>query len=77
MIISIHSLRVEGDRSQSARWDDLIISIHSLRVEGDPSAVLSLPSLQRISIHSLRVEGDFHQFYHLYHLRYFNPLPPC
>ena len=34
-IISIHSLRVEGDAAEHFRDDRWIISIHSLRVEGD------------------------------------------
>ena len=38
--ISIHALRVEGDKSASGEWKKQIISIHALRVEGD----LCLPS---------------------------------
>ena len=33
--ISIHALRVEGDRDVGAHVADLYISIHALRVEGD------------------------------------------
>ena len=33
--ISIHSLRMEGDRIGSGLADSLRISIHSLRMEGD------------------------------------------
>ena len=33
--ISIHSLRMEGDRMPAAVPVDLYISIHSLRMEGD------------------------------------------
>ena len=34
-IISIHALRVEGDKSNGYLYVDLYISIHALRVEGD------------------------------------------
>ena len=34
-IISIHSLRVEGDQKPDVLAEVLRISIHSLRVEGD------------------------------------------
>ena len=34
-VISIHSLRVEGDRNAKAAIAKAEISIHSLRVEGD------------------------------------------
>ena len=35
-VISIHSLRMEGDKSPVGGWETLIdISIHSLRMEGD------------------------------------------
>ena len=74
--ISIHSLRVEGDRRILTMQAEGAISIHSLRVEGD----LRRPpdfAPPCISIHSLRVEGD-----DLCHgiggiLIDFNPLPPC
>ena len=56
-VISIHSLRVEGDTEITGMEQELEISIHSLRVEGDPR-ILSLRSVPTISIHSLRVEGD-------------------
>ena len=55
--ISIHSLRVEGDRSALHREDRYHISIHSLRVEGDVKTVYDIMT-DTISIHSLRVEGD-------------------
>ena len=35
LIISIHSLRMEGDRSFASSRSSLRISIHSLRMEGD------------------------------------------
>ena len=57
LVISIHSLRVEGDAAMTTLVERQRISIHSLRVEGDNTA--STPALRRtISIHSLRVEGD-------------------
>ncbi len=57
-MISIHALRVEGDRIVTRPRNGLRrISIHALRVEGD-----SPPYTSRIepdiSIHALRVEGD-------------------
>ncbi len=67
--ISIHSLRVEGDKKLFALDKCNLISIHSLRVEGDFAERIS-NDIKDISIHSLRVEGD--------DLRFFNipPLPP-
>ena len=56
-LISIHSLRMEGDVIRSFHDDTVCISIHSLRMEGDvyrPSASVT----DKISIHSLRMEGD-------------------
>ena len=35
--ISIHSLRMEGDKSKIDDWLEHFISIHSLRMEGDRS----------------------------------------
>ena len=37
-IISIHSLRMEGDPVLLRRFAEFGISIHSLRMEGDPKA---------------------------------------
>ena len=57
-MISIHALRVEGDRGES--WTAInakTISIHALRVEGDWAWLRWEMALQ-ISIHALRVEGD-------------------
>ena len=57
LVISIHTLRVEGDHIQIAARCIILISIHTLRVEGDwqfPDGHGALP----ISIHTLRVEGD-------------------
>ena len=58
-LISIHALRVEGDRERggnSAPTD--IISIHALRVEGDHVRDFLPELIIHISIHALRVEGD-------------------
>ena len=56
--ISIHSLRVEGDRFfVQALCNPAKISIHSLRVEGDVLDAYG-KKVDKISIHSLRVEGD-------------------
>ena len=57
-IISIHSLRVEGDIKEHFHSFPISISIHSLRVEGDLLYSLLYRSKHLISIHSLRVEGD-------------------
>ena len=56
--ISIHALRVEGDRypeQYDARFE---ISIHALRVEGDSMREVVTLKEYYISIHALRVEGD-------------------
>ena len=57
--ISIHSLRMEGDRMKLF-FQPVInrISIHSLRMEGDMRCSSKPEHLQNISIHSLRMEGD-------------------
>ena len=58
--ISIHALRVEGDRRRTFRTGlHRQISIHALRVEGDGGAGMPLGYIVGISIHALRVEGDF------------------
>ena len=58
--ISIHALRVEGDRllKQAGRFF-VFISIHALRVEGDLHEPLGVKHVTIISIHALRVEGDW------------------
>ena len=56
--ISIHALRVEGDRHASRAASTLTISIHALRVEGDFSQLANQVFKCDISIHALRVEGD-------------------
>ena len=56
--ISIHALRVEGDKAHGIAVAKSVISIHALRVEGDqPGTVGDREST--ISIHALRVEGDY------------------
>ena len=57
IIISIHSLRMEGDGYIKALIRKDIISIHSLRMEGDSGVVVAVVGFG-ISIHSLRMEGD-------------------
>ena len=57
-IISIHSLRMEGDKSIYGNGLTEPISIHSLRMEGDIQLVCLLIRSTFISIHSLRMEGD-------------------
>ena len=57
-VISIHTLRVEGDTQAAAfPTEESVISIHTLRVEGDPLHALPV-GVVNISIHTLRVEGD-------------------
>ena len=56
--ISIHALRVEGDRGFYFILRRLPISIHALRVEGDAIGTGLLEQHSYISIHALRVEGD-------------------
>ena len=57
-VISIHALRVEGDKSGVLLLRQSHISIHALRVEGDGKYPSLSLKRQRISIHALRVEGD-------------------
>ena len=57
--ISIHALRVEGDKLAAFLNKMLEISIHALRVEGDSCVRASLLMFIVISIHALRVEGDY------------------
>ena len=74
--ISIHALRVEGDRRLAwlgALWKQ--ISIHALRVEGDRGKV-DVGTANAISIHALRVEGDLSACRWPLRSRYFYPRPP-
>ena len=74
--ISIHTLRVEGDRSGFVGRLLTWISIHTLRVEGDFAQYSAAFNDWFISIHTLRVEGDMAvELYHLDTLD-FNPHPP-
>ena len=58
-VISIHSLRKEGDPKRYSRWGvNQKISIHSLRKEGDVYHSTRARGCYFISIHSLRKEGD-------------------
>ena len=57
-LISIHALRVEGDRIVTlVNIESIEISIHALRVEGDIFS-RACTRVVKISIHALRVEGD-------------------
>ena len=73
--ISIHSLRMEGDKELRRLNNETQISIHSLRMEGDRKAVFRA-LLLFISIHSLRMEGDLTGKYKCVWHNNFNPLPP-
>ena len=57
-VISIHSLRMEGDNPWKDAKYDPYISIHSLRMEGDIRTGNYKTFHIVISIHSLRMEGD-------------------
>ena len=74
--ISIHSLRMEGDKALEAQKEELEISIHSLRMEGDLRHAQHIPIRGYISIHSLRMEGDLRQPKPSAGSNHFNPLPP-
>ena len=74
-VISIHSLRMEGDRFVVPHMRQTDISIHSLRMEGD-SGLRHLVTNFGISIHSLRMEGDPSSVRKDLHGGNFNPLPP-
>ena len=56
--ISIHTLRVEGDPTNTVPVAVTAISIHTLRVEGDSRVMYKADKPRTISIHTLRVEGD-------------------
>jgi len=58
-LISIHSLRAEGDTNFYYEHPEYAeISIHSLRAEGDDDIDELTVLATLISIHSLRAEGD-------------------
>ena len=73
--ISIHALRVEGDRVGCRTVGNRHISIHALRVEGDLED-RGKYLVNRISIHALRVEGDGGSEEILDFRGYFYPRPP-
>ena len=73
--ISIHALRVEGDKIAPFVKHLHYISIHALRVEGDDS-VEFVNNVTCISIHALRVEGDKKDLYGCFISAYFYPRPP-
>ena len=74
--ISIHSLRMEGDKTPAFIVFKEEISIHSLRMEGDIVICNCSERLHSISIHSLRMEGDFCRICVNIRIMHFNPLPP-
>ena len=76
-LISIHSLRMEGDTLTDSGWSSDIISIHSLRMEGDSSLLHDLVPQNRIfqSTPSAWRETRLTFEPNSTHL-HFNPLPP-
>ena len=75
--ISIHSLRMEGDKAALIYFVySTGISIHSLRMEGDIIWRLCKMATTYISIHSLRMEGDGSSNQRYIDVKHFNPLPP-
>ena len=73
--ISIHALRVEGDKLIPKFFRQVIISIHALRVEGD-ALRSACRNHRQISIHALRVEGHYRFNSRKAVQRYFYPRPP-
>ena len=74
--ISIHSLRVEGDRTKKREIWGKNISIHSLRVEGD--VMLQISRTSCFYFNPLPPCGGRQAWLLLSEtMRYFNPLPPC
>ena len=75
-IISIHSLRMEGDISGTIDWDG------DETFQSTPSAwretgnAVEIGDLNEISIHSLRMEGDRRHEKLAWRICHFNPLPP-
>ena len=58
IFISIHTLRGEGDKSNTIEIQRIDISIHTLRGEGDEVEAYTQRNIDYISIHTLRGEGD-------------------
>ena len=76
VIISIHSLRMEGDRSRANFFSwSVTISIHSLRMEGDTCKYTNSSDKITISIHSLRMEGDYLNQHNCAEYRQFQSTP--
>ena len=76
-VISIHSLRMEGDFCVIEIFHaPEFISIHSLRMEGDVLTNWRIMGAGDISIHSLRMEGDVCRISESVRPGNFNPLPP-
>ena len=74
--ISIHTLRMEGDRKQFSGLKPVKISIHTLRMEGDDKKLAcgliadvfqSTPSAWRVTVKRKRIDGTLIDF---------NPHPP-
>ena len=57
ILISIHALRMERDKAESAIVSTSRISIHALRMERD-YAPIPANTFDGISIHALRMERD-------------------
>ena len=73
--ISIHSLRMEGDKFWRTTKLSLTISIHSLRMEGDAQQGKRNRTEFLISIHSLRMEGDFRAWRRVFPIISFQSTP--
>ena len=77
MLISIHSLRMEGDMRTPANSGSGRIPFQSTPSAWRETIRTQAPSLRRvISIHSLRMEGDLTHPGSVSAPVYLNPLPP-
>ena len=75
-VISIHSLRMEGDLRRHRTYRRMR-GFQSTPSAWRETAMQYAETLrQRISIHSLRMEGDYHRMCYIRRLWDFNPLPP-
>ena len=74
--ISIHSLRMEGDRPVSASRKNCSTFQSTPSAWRETIYLVENHKFRIISIHSLRMEGDFHFHFVLPPNFYFNPLPP-
>ena len=77
MVISIHSLRVEGDHQAAARKIAVAYFNPLPPCGGRRFDIENELFTWNISIHSLRVEGDLITLFLGLFTNYFNPLPPC